>query len=284
MESSSAMTSTDTPIGNSRWDYAKELCTSLSRIGVKINPSGIKVVFFNNVSVDHPALTPDRIDRTFQDHPITGANLVTAALKKSLDEFFSTPEDDRAETGFVVLLASVPADGDQLLELLEEASDKVDSAQSMVIQFMQIGKDPLTKEFIEEVAMKLRSSDTSMDIVHTWNCDDMAKTSVAEIESIFNKGYADIMDQETENSVDQVEDATNTDTGSDSTAGATFSGVAAADEANVADANTDSASKGAGATPETPAADGSAPVNNAETKGDAPSTDDNTKRRARTGR
>lgn len=178
IDKSASMGATDCPGGRSRWDYCQESVFGLVSKVVKLDPDGVDVHFFNSKFTSYENVTPEKVNEIFAANDPQGSTYFAPVLEAALGKHFSKAQ--RATT-ILVITDGEAADMPETCKALINAANKLEADAELAVSFLQIGKDPRAKMFLEKLDNELTSAGAKFDIVDAKTMDELENKSLEEV-------------------------------------------------------------------------------------------------------
>lgn len=179
----------DTPTGQTRFEYAQETAVALAAQTAPFDPDGITVSVFAGKWRTYENTTPETVARIFQENVPMGSTNTEGVLRARLDAYFARKAAGTARsTVFLVLTDGIPDSEPALVNLIIEASRKLDRDEEVAIQFIQIGRDAAATAFLQRLDDQLVSQGAKFDIVDSHPITDVEDLTPAEL---IEKAFAD---------------------------------------------------------------------------------------------
>jgi uncharacterized protein YegL len=166
----------------SRWDYAQEQTMAIARQCAKFDSDGIDVIVFAGSPKLYSGVTPDKVKQIFVENNPSGSTDTAAALKMALDGYNTRKAAGAAKPITVVCITDgAPTDQKAVDKVIIDHANSMQDDSETGITFIQIGKDPAARKFLEHLDNDLQSAGAKFDIVDTKNEEEMETTSIVEI-------------------------------------------------------------------------------------------------------
>lgn len=168
LDVSASMGATDTPSGQSRYEFAKEKALSFAHEASKIDTDGISVYRFGQNVTKFSDITPDQIDKTFEGGPNEMTTKTAEAIQAAYEEHIAMKNE---QTFVLVVTDGAPADFQKLKDVIVNITKNIKDEHEFAIQFLQVGNDPAATAFLKELDDNLK--DAKYDIVDTKRLEDV---------------------------------------------------------------------------------------------------------------
>ena len=170
IDQSKSMDTKDTPSGKSRWNYSKEVVSSLVAKFGKFSPNGINLGFFNRKVSIEKGVKPDNFDAAWDKHSPDGGTVFGPALKAMLDIY---PPSALTETQhfLLVLTDGEPEDQKAAMDAISDYTQNMQADEQVGIMIARVGTDAGAKAYLDILDNGLTvangcTKDAKFDIVH----------------------------------------------------------------------------------------------------------------------
>jgi hypothetical protein len=183
LDKSGSMSTTDQG-GKSRWSYAQESTLALARKCEQLDPNGITVYAFSGRFKRYDNVTASRVEQIFIENDPIGTTNLAAVLKDATDSYFQRKAAGQcAENGETILVVTdgEPDDRRAVIEVIINATQKMQQDEELAISFIQVGRDAGATSFLKALDDQLESVGAKFDICDTMTIDDMGDMSLAEV-------------------------------------------------------------------------------------------------------
>lgn len=160
----------------SRWQEAQEATVGLARFAEGFDDDGISVVMFaNNTQLfDNITSGGDLVKKLFTDNQPNGGTDTAKALLSVTDAYFKRKAANASETKPMVIFIVTdgePNSKDELQKAIEGIANKVDNANEIRINFIQVGDNAEAKKYLHHLDSELTCK---YDIVNCKTEDEVA--------------------------------------------------------------------------------------------------------------
>jgi hypothetical protein len=185
IDKSGSMSKADQPGGMTRWEAVEESTLALARKCEQFDPDGITLYAFSSRFKRYDHVTANKVEDIFLENDPVGRTALDLVLKDALDRYFERKAsgqmvDKEGETLFVVT-DGVPDDQRAVVELIVEATQRLEQDQDLAISFIQVGNDPGVREFFKALDDDLDKVGAKFDICDTITLEDMEDMSLVEV-------------------------------------------------------------------------------------------------------
>jgi von Willebrand factor type A domain len=174
--------------GKSRWLYAQESTLALARKCDQLDPDGITLYTFSGRFKRYDNVTANRVDQIFLENDPVGTTNLAAVLQDALNNFFQRRAvGDTAQSGekggetLLVVTDGEPDDRRAVIDIIINATQKLDRDEELAILFIQVGNDAGATAFLKALDDQLEGVGAKFDICDTITIDDMGDMSLAEV-------------------------------------------------------------------------------------------------------
>jgi len=185
IDKSGSMSSADQLGGLTRWAAAQESTLALARKCEQFDPDGITVYTFSTRFKRYDNVTASKVEQIFLENDPVGLTDLAGVLKDAIQKFFDRKMNgqlgDKVGETILVITDGEPNDQRAVIEVILQATEKLDSDEELAISFIQVGNDPHAKKFLMALDDQLEEVGAKFDICDTITMDDMADLSLAEV-------------------------------------------------------------------------------------------------------
>lgn len=176
IDRSASMSTPDQRGGKTRWEVIQEATLGLARVCEKIDPDGITVYVFGGRFKRYDNVNTSKVEQIFQEtFPAGGTNL-DGVLRDALDNYFKRKENgDSKSNGEIILVVTdgAPDDKPPIIEIIVDATRRIEQDTELGISFIQIGSDPEATRFLKELDSDLTKNGAKYDICDTITFEDL---------------------------------------------------------------------------------------------------------------
>jgi hypothetical protein len=176
IDRSASMGTPDQRGGKTRWEVIQEATLELARQCEKIDPDGITVYVFAGRFKRYDNVTTSKVEQIFQENFPAGGTNLDGVLRDALDNYFQRKENGSAKpSGEIILVVTdgAPDDKPPVIEVIVEATRRIERDSELGISFIQIGSDPEATRFLKELDDDLGKNGAKYDICDTLTFDDL---------------------------------------------------------------------------------------------------------------
>lgn len=185
IDKSGGMSSADQLGGLTRWAAAQESTLALARKCEQFDPDGITVYTFSTRFKRYDNVTASKVEQIFLENDPVGLTDLAGVLKDAIQQFFNRKMNgqlgDKVGETILVITDGEPNDQRAVIEVILQATQKLNSDEELAISFIQVGNDAHAKKFLTALDDQLEEVGAKFDICDTITMDDMADLSLAEV-------------------------------------------------------------------------------------------------------
>ena len=184
LDKSGSMSIKDSNSNYSRWQIAQESTLALARKCEQFDPDGITVYTFSSRFKRYDNVTSSKVEQIFLENDPMGTTNLAGVLKDATDRFLtSKAAGQMTKNGETILVITdgEPDDQRAVIEVIIQATQRMDMDTELAISFIQVGADPGARNFLKALDDQLQSIGAKFDICDTITMDDMADMSLAEV-------------------------------------------------------------------------------------------------------
>lgn len=184
IDKSGSMRAPDLPEGKSRWAVMQESTLALARKCEELDPDGIAVYIFSGRFKRYDNVTASHVERIFQENePVGGTNLVSV-LQDALNNYFRRKAAGQTKAGgetILVVTDGEPDDRMAVVDVIINASRKIQRDEELAISFIQVGAEPHVTKFLKSLDEQLQGVGAKFDIVDTVTFEDMEDMTLTDV-------------------------------------------------------------------------------------------------------
>ncbi len=152
IDKSGSMSKEDCKGGKSRWQFGQEQVLNIARSVCKIDKDGIGVTMFNNDVKSYDGVTDAKVETVFGENSPGGGTETAKALKQRLDSYFERKAAGPTKNlALLVYTDGEPNDQQAVVNVIVEATKKMDRDEEIAIQFIQVGSDSGAAKYREHL-------------------------------------------------------------------------------------------------------------------------------------
>lgn len=184
IDKSGSMSAVDQAGGKSRWELVQESTIALARKCEQFDPEGITVYTFSSRFRRYDDITSSKVEQIFMENDPVGTTNLAAVLLHATDHYFqrkATGATKPAGETILVVTDGDPDDRRAVIEVIIQATQRMERDEELAISFLQIGNDAGAKSFLNALDEQLGGVGARFDICDTVTFDDMGDMSLAEV-------------------------------------------------------------------------------------------------------
>lgn len=166
---SASMGATDTPTGQTRYDFAKEKAKAFCHEASKIDTDGISIYRFGHAVTRFSDITEDKIDGVFNDGPNEMSTDTAAAIQAAYEEHVARKND---QTFVLIVTDGAPNNTKAVQDVIVNITNQVKDEREFNIGFLQVGKDSAATAFLTALDDDLKGA--KYDIVDAKRLEDVS--------------------------------------------------------------------------------------------------------------
>jgi uncharacterized protein with von Willebrand factor type A (vWA) domain len=167
--------------GKSRWYYAKESTLALARKCEQLDPDGITVYAFSGRFRRYDNVTASRVEQIFMENDPIGTTNLAGVLQDAINHHFQHRSTSQAGETILVVTDGEPDDRKAVIEVIIQATQKMERDEELAISFIQVGNDAGATAFLKALDDQLEGVGAKFDICDTITFDDMGDMSLADV-------------------------------------------------------------------------------------------------------
>jgi uncharacterized protein with von Willebrand factor type A (vWA) domain len=182
LDKSGSMSTADQVGGRSRWQYAQESTLALARKCEQLDENGITVYVFSGRFRRYDNVTASKVEQVFlENEPLGGTNLASV-LQDAVNQYFQrrAAGQTSGET-ILVVTDGEPDDRRAVIEVIVQATQKMERDDELGISFIQVGHDAGATTFLKALDDQLEGVGAKFDICDTVTIDEMEDIGLAEV-------------------------------------------------------------------------------------------------------
>jgi len=184
LDKSGSMSTPDQASGKSRWESAQESTLALARKCEQFDPDGITVYTFSSRFKRYDDVTTAKVEQIFLENEPIGTTNLAAVLTDATNSYFQRKAAGQSKPlgeTILVITDGEPDDRKAVMEVIIEATRRMEQDSELAISFIQIGNDSSATKFLKALDDQLQGVGAKFDICDTVTIDDMADMSLAEV-------------------------------------------------------------------------------------------------------
>lgn len=184
IDKSGSMSTPDQRGGRSRWDEAKESTLALARKCEQFDPDGITIYLFSGRFKRYDNVTSNKVEQIFTENDPMGTTNLAGVLLDATENYFKRKAAGQVKPAgetILVITDGEPDDRKAVMEVIVNASRKMERDEELAISLIQVGADPGATKFLKALDDQLESVGAKFDICDTITMNEMEDLSIAEV-------------------------------------------------------------------------------------------------------
>jgi uncharacterized protein with von Willebrand factor type A (vWA) domain len=184
IDKSGSMLTPDQPDGKSRWVEVQASTMALARQCEQFDPDGITVYVFSGRFRRYDGVTSRKVENVFIENDPGGTTNLAAVLLDATEMYFKNKAAGKLKPDgetILVITDGAPDDRRAVMEVLVNATQKMQRDEQLAISFIQVGSDPQATKFLKALDQQLQGVGAKFDICHTLTVDEMGEMSLSEV-------------------------------------------------------------------------------------------------------
>lgn len=184
IDKSGSMSASDTPTGQSRWDYAKESTMAVAKKLNEYDPDGITVIPFSGGFKVYENTTPEKVSDVFNENEPMGGTVLAPVLSHLFKSYLDRKSKGETKAhGEIVMVVTdgQPQDEAAVAQTIIDFTKKLENGDGEYgISFIQVGKDSGASAFLKKLDDDLQAKGAKFDIVDTKTMDELENVGLTE--------------------------------------------------------------------------------------------------------
>ncbi len=184
IDKSGSMSTKDKPGGASRWQIMQESALALAHKCEELDPDGITFYLFSGKFKRYDNVTAARVTTIFQENDPSGRTDLAGVLADALSNYFNRKAKGQTATNgelILVVTDGEPDDRKAVMQVILDATQKLDRDEELAISFIQVGIDAAATQFLKILDDDLGKAGAKFDIVDTMTMNDMEDLTLKEV-------------------------------------------------------------------------------------------------------
>jgi vWA found in TerF C terminus len=184
IDKSGSMSTKDKPGGASRWQIMQESALALAHKCEELDPDGITVYLFSGKFKRYDNVTAAKVTTIFQENDPSGRTDLAGVLNDALANYFNRKSKGQTATNgelILVVTDGEPDDRKAVMQVILDATQKLDRDEELAISFIQVGIDAAATQFLKILDDDLGKAGAKFDIVDTMTMNDMEDLTLKEV-------------------------------------------------------------------------------------------------------
>jgi Mg-chelatase subunit ChlD len=178
------MSTPDQRGGRTRWQEAQESTLALARKCEQFDPDGITVYVFSGRFRRYEDVTAAKVEQVFMENDPSGTTNLASVLQDATENYFQRKAAGQAKPAgetIVVITDGEPDDRRAVMEVIVNASRKMERDEELAISLVQVGSDTQATKFLKALDDQMQGVGAKFDICDTVTLDDMGDMSLADV-------------------------------------------------------------------------------------------------------
>ncbi len=184
IDKSGSMSTPDQRGGRTRWQEAQESTLALARKCEQFDPDGITVYVFSGRFKRYDDVTAAKVEQIFLENDPSGTTNLASVLQDAANSYFqrkAAGQTKPAGETIIVITDGEPDDRRAVMEVIVNASRKMDSDEELAVSIIQVGSDASATKFLKALDDQMQDVGAKFDICDTMTIDDMGDMSLADV-------------------------------------------------------------------------------------------------------
>jgi hypothetical protein len=184
IDKSGSMATKDKAGGLSRWQIMQESTLALASKCEELDVDGITVYLFSGKFKRYDNVTSTKVSTIFQENEPNGRTDLASVLKDATNNFFQRKAQGQVPANGEIILVVTdgePDDRKAVMQVIIDASQKLDRDEELAVTFIQVGTDEAATKFLTILDDDLGRAGAKFDIVDTITMHDMEDLTLREV-------------------------------------------------------------------------------------------------------
>jgi hypothetical protein len=184
IDKSGSMATKDKPGGSSRWQIMQESTLALASKCEELDPDGMTIYLFSGKFKRYDNVTAAKVGTIFQENDPSGRTDLAAVLGDAVNNYFQRKAAGQTPANGEIILVVTdgePDDRKAVMQVILDASQKLDRDEELAISFIQVGTDESATKFLKILDDDLGRAGAKFDIVDTITMNDMEDLTLKEV-------------------------------------------------------------------------------------------------------
>jgi uncharacterized protein with von Willebrand factor type A (vWA) domain len=137
-----------------RWQAVQESTLALAMRCEKLDPDGMTVYLFDTNFQRFDDVTSAKVANIFTANRPGGSTDLASVLRDAFNNYFQRKAAKKAKPNgelIIVVTDGEPNDQDAVIKVISDATHQMDRDEELAVTFIQIGRDPGAKVFLERL-------------------------------------------------------------------------------------------------------------------------------------
>ncbi len=184
IDKSGSMATKDKAGGLSRWQIMQESTLALASKCEELDPDGMTIYLFSGKFKRYDNVTATKVSTIFQENEPNGRTDLASVLQDATNNFFQRKAQGQVPANGEIILVVTdgePDDRKAVMQVIIDASQKLDRDEELAISFIQVGTDEAATKFLTILDDDLGRAGAKFDIVDTITMHDMEDLTLREV-------------------------------------------------------------------------------------------------------
>jgi uncharacterized protein with von Willebrand factor type A (vWA) domain len=184
IDKSGSMSTKDKPGGLSRWQIMQESALALASKCEELDADGITFYLFSGKFKRYDNVTSAKVAAIFQENDPSGRTDLAGVLADAVNNYFQRKSQGLVPANGEIILVVTdgePDDRKAVMQVILDASQKLDRDEELAISFIQVGTDASATAFLKILDDDLGRAGAKFDIVDTITMHDMEDLTLKEV-------------------------------------------------------------------------------------------------------
>jgi vWA found in TerF C terminus len=184
IDKSGSMATKDKAGGLSRWQIMQESTLALASKCEELDADGMTVYLFSGKFKRYDNVTSAKVSTIFQENEPNGRTDLASVLKDATNNFFQRKAQGQIPANGEIILVVTdgePDDRKAVMQVIIDASQKLDRDEELAVTFIQVGTDEAATKFLTILDDDLGRAGAKFDIVDTITMHDMEDLTLREV-------------------------------------------------------------------------------------------------------
>ena len=184
IDKSGSMATKDKAGGLSRWQIMQESTLALASKCEELDPDGMTIYLFSGKFKRYDNVTATKVSTIFQENEPNGRTDLAGVLQDATNNFFQRKAQGQVPANGEIILVVTdgePDDRKAVMQVIIDASQKLDRDEELAISFIQVGTDEAATKFLTILDDDLGRAGAKFDIVDTITMHDMEDLTLREV-------------------------------------------------------------------------------------------------------
>lgn len=184
IDKSGSMSTPDQRGGRTRWAEVQESTLALARKCEQFDPDGITIYVFSGRFRRYDFVTSRKVENIFIENDPGGTTNLASVLLDAVESYFKNKTAGKTKSEgetILVITDGEPDDRLAVMEVIVNATRKMERDEELAISFIQVGTDSQAARFLKVLDNQLQGVGAKFDICNTLTIDDTGDMSLSEV-------------------------------------------------------------------------------------------------------